>query len=526
MRTVIYPTKLFIFGCLFGFIGYYITLQYELIPGMVSWYVPHGIKLVALFILPFRYWLFFLVGCNTGDNTYFYMFVDEATNSVVTWLQGAISFTVLEVITGAIIAVLARTFVTGSWISVNSMMWLILLSILYRLLYLAIAAYFGLGFYATIPQDVYVEYFIAQQVSGYLVGFYIFTFHLFWLLSKQSSALQNPKERTWLVTYIGLLGLVICVFLYVTPQFDYLLRIALFIPLILMATRFGGVGIMLTSMVVMSTLMGYLWQGPGEILLEYQPYLLSYALVTLLVAAVLNEKDQAQKSLEASKTSLEEQNTSLEKMTETLQVLGRNILNNQERERQFLSQELHDEVGQNVIALKTTIKVLEVEHGEPQQRITELKVRADDIYNSVYHLMHWLRPIILDDYGLYRTLEGPYFAKKLHLANIDYQIKRLDDMELSAVMETAIFRIVQEAVTNTVKHSNATTFCLDLYEAHGSVYLKLKDDGDKQHTPSTSHSGKFGLEGIHSRVAAFNGDCVISDSDGFVIEIKLPYERK
>jgi glucose-6-phosphate-specific signal transduction histidine kinase len=239
MRTVIYPTTLFIFGCLFGFIGYYITLQYELIPGMVSWYVPHGIKLVALFI-----------------------------------------------------------------------------------------------------------------------------------------------------------------------------------PLILMATRFGGVGIMLTSMVVMSTLMGYLWQGPGEILLEYQPYLLSYALVTLLVAAVLNEKDQAQKSLEASKTSLEEQNTSLEKMTETLQVLGRNILSNQERERQFLSQELH-------------------------------------------------------------------------LANIDYQVKRLD-----------------------------------LYEAHGSVYLKLKDDGDKQHTPSTSHSGKFGLEGIHSRVAAFNGDCVISDSDGFVIEIKLPYERK
>ncbi len=77
-----------------------------------------------------------------------------------------------------------------------------------------------------------------------------------------------------------------------------------------------------------------------------------------------------------------------------------------------------------------------------------------DIYISVYHLMHWLR------HGLYRTLEGPYFAEKLHLANIDYQVKHLD-----------------------------------LYEAHGCV-------------------------------AAFNEDCMISDSDGFMIEIKLPYERK
>ena len=338
--------------------------------------------------------------------------------------------------------------------------------------------------------------------------------------------MQDQQQSSWLATDIGLLVVVIIGFLYVTPEFDYLLRIALFIPLILMATRFGSRGVILTSVAVMSCFMVYLWQSPGEVLLEYQPYLMSYALVALLVAALLDEKDQAQKALEVSKTSLEEKNSSLKKMTATLQVLGRNILNNQERERQFLSQELHDEVGQNIIALKTAVRMLEVNDPDPQQRIADLKSRADDIYNSVYHLMHWLRPIVLDDFGLYRTLEGPYFAEKLQSANIEYQVERLEDIELTALMETAIFRVVQEAVTNSIKHSNATTFTLSLYGEQGQVRLRLKDDGDKQQTQPASNTGKFGLEGMHSRVAALNGVCVISDVDGFLIDIQLPYDMK
>jgi signal transduction histidine kinase len=503
MRTLIYPIALFIFGCLFGFIGYFITLQYELIPGMVSWYVPHGIKLVALFILPFRYWLIFLLGCNTGDNTYLYMVVDAAANSMVTLLQGAISFTLLEMVTGVVISKLARYFVKGSWFHLHSIMWLILLTLAYRLMYLSAAALLELGFYANIPSNVYIEYFIAQQLSGYLVGFYFFTCHLLWLWHSQCDDTRHRTSQKNVIFVVSVLAL----------------WIALFIPLILMAARFGWYGVMLTSIVVKTSLLVFLWQAEGALLIEYQPYMLSYSLVALLIGAVLYEKDNAQ-------YALEKQNSSLERMTERLQVLGRNILNNQERERQYLSQELHDEVGQNIIALKTTIRMLEVNNLHPQKAIDTLKVRADDIYSSVYHLMHWLRPVVLDDFGLYNTLGGTYFREKLDSVGIVYQVDRLEELALSALMETAIFRIVQEAITNTIKHSNATTFRLSLFQEGHSVRLILKDDGDKQHLSSASNTGKFGLEGIHVRVAALNGFCIISDSDGFLIDVQLPYEMR
>ena len=515
MRTLIYPIALFIFGCLFGFIGYFITLQYELIPGMVSWYVPHGIKLVALFILPFRYWLIFLLGCNTGDNTYLYTVVDAATNSMVTWLQDAISFTLLEVVTGVVISKLARYFIKGSWFQLHSIMWLILLTLAYRLMYLSAAALLELGFYANIPSNVYIEYFIAQQLSGYLVGFYFFTCHLLWLWHSQSDETRHRTSQKNVIVVVSILALSILGFLHMAPHLDYLLRIALFIPLILMAARFGWYGVMVTSIVVKTSLLVFLWQAEGALLIEYQPYMLSYSLVALLISAVLYEKDNAQHALE-------KQNSSLERMTERLKVLGRNILNNQERERQFLSQELHDEVGQNIIALKTTIRMLEVDNPHPQKAIDTLKVRADDIYSSVYHLMHWLKPVVLDDFGLYNTLEGTYFSEKLESVGIVYQVDRLEELALSALMETAIFRIVQEAVTNTIKHSNATTFRLSLFQEGHFVRLMLKDDGDQQHPSSASNTGKFGLEGIHSRIAALNGVCMISDANGFLIDVKLP----
>ncbi len=512
---------LFISAAFIGAILLKLTWQYELVPGMASWYMPHGAKLIALFILPFRWWVVFLCGSNFGDSVYFYLSQNEMDISLKN-VQSILTFTSCELATGAMVKWLANRFVKGDWFRLRSVMWLIILGIVYRLTYMSIPAVLGTGFFASLPVEKYVEYFIAQQLSGYLVGLYFFSIHLIWLWFRRHPITWNSASTKHLVLSIAACVTVVVSLYQFDPQFAYLLRIAMFIPLVLIATRFGWQGVMLTALVINTGLLMFLYGQDGAVLLEYQPYILSYMLVALLVAGVLYENQLVNRQITQSRDSLAQSNSRLREMTLRLQDMGRNIINIQEKERKHLSQELHDEIGQNIIALKTAIRVLEVRHSEQPTDFTPIKARADDIYHSVYQLMHWLRPIVLDDFGLHRTLSGDYFANKLNDANIEYEVLRCDKCELSATIETAVYRITQEAVTNTIKHANASVFSLDLRVDDSHVSLRLHDDGDKRAPKTTEMSGQFGLLGVRNRVLALNGTCEITDTDGFCIYVTMP----
>lgn len=525
MSVITRTFYIFVVGFICGFVAMYTTYHYEIYPEMVSWYFPNGVKIVALLILPFRQWLFFLIACHIGATGSFYIVSSEQLVSFQERWPPVAFFIIFEGIAGAVFVFTKKQLIKGSLFRLHSIMVLILLSMAYRLLYMSLAAIAGISIFDLIPENKMYEYFVAQQLSGYLTAFYALNLYLIVLWCKQNQC-QVSSQSVFRVLSYALAIVLVCVFVYVArPEVVYLLRIALFVPLILMAMRFGWLGIMLTSFLINTTILFFVFDKDAALLLEYQPYMLSYMLVAFLVGGVFLENDRVKAQMQDAQDALQSKYALLVKMSNNLKLMANRILDLQEHERKTLSQDLHDEVGQNITALKVAVKILEreAEHDNLQfDKYRTLKRSADEIYASIYHFMNWWRPQVLDDFDLYKTLTGQYFEEKLKLANIQYKRKNIVDLALPDNYEIAIFRITQEAVTNAIKHSQASYFSLSLFQDDNCIRLILSNDMRNDAEKEEPSSGEFGLEGIKGRVSALSGECKISNDEQFRIAIALP----
>lgn len=510
---------LFVFALVAGYVSIWLSFHYQFHDKLVSWYFPHGVRVIALFVLPFRQWCMFLIFSIVGSDAYYHINIPNGEGIGIETVKTFALYFSMEALTGGITYALYKRYVKD-WFSLNGVMGLILLSVLYRFLYLIIPAYFEFGFFTLMPADRYIEFFVAIQVSGYLVGFYILSLVLLikWIVENKQDALKQVK-RNYFVYLVFVLSSSIALF-YFHPSLEYLLRIAILIPLILFAARYGWFAGMLTSILIVTFLFISLFDHPSAELLDYQPFLLTYLLLSLIVCAVVYDNDLINNKHLATQKELEANNTKLSDATERLTGLSRKIINIQEQERKFLSKELHDEIGQNIIALKSSIYLLEKSENKIRN-FAALKEDANMIYTSVYELMHWLRPATLDKYGLIETLKGDFFKEKLALSDIEYSANITLNCPLDEHVETALFRVCQEAVTNTLKHSNASEFTITLSNTESSLHLNIRDNGSCNNDLVVP-SGGFGLNNIYDRVITLNGLCLFTQQDGFVIDVKIP----
>ena len=113
--------------------------------------------------------------------------------------------------------------------------------------------------------------------------------------------------------------------------------------------------------------------------------------------------------------------------------------------------------------------------------------------------MHYLRPRELTS-GLEKALSQGQFAATLNKAGITYHCQLAINATLSESHQIALYRICQEALTNCIKHSNATLLTLTLATKHNEITLKIIDNGNAAAT--SSQSGKYGLSFIEERVTA------------------------
>jgi glucose-6-phosphate-specific signal transduction histidine kinase len=515
----LYLVGLILFAVIAGYVAIWLSFHYQFHDKLVSWYFPHGVRVIALFVLPFRHWCIFLCFTIIGSDSYYHLhFVGDEGISTDTLKNFALYY-MMEALTGGIVYLIYQRYVKD-WFSLQGLMGLILLSVLYRFVYLIAPAYFEFGFFTLMPADRYIEFFVAIQISGYLVGFYILSIVLIikWVVEKKHDDIltTNKPYFIYLVIVLGSS----CALYYFDPSLEYLLRIAILIPLILFAARYGWFAGMFTSIVIVTFLFVSLFNHPSAELLEYQPFLLMYLLISLIVSAVVYDNELINKRHIATQKELEANNKKLIIATDRMTGLSRKIIHVQEEERKFLSKELHDEIGQNIIALKSSIYLLE-KSKDKAINFASLKEDANMIYSSVYELMHWLRPATLDKYGLIETLKGDFFREKLPLADIQYTASIDVSVLLDEHVETALFRICQEAVNNTLKHSDASQFSINLSCQDNTLNLTIRDNG----TNNNEHiepSGGFGLDSIYERVLTLNGLCLFTRQNGFVINIKVP----
>lgn len=192
---------------------------------------------------------------------------------------------------------------------------------------------------------------------------------------------------------------------------------------------------------------------------------------------------------------------------EQLRALSRELVRVQEAERLHIARELHDEAGQLIASLKYGLALLEKNNSNPSDvaaRSFELRNVADEVLDSLHRLSADLRPPSLDHLGMVPAIRsladsvGKLNNLVVNFVTEGYLTRFSEDSE------TAIYRIVQEALTNVVNHAHATKVNINLENHEDRLMIVIEDDGIG-FDPNANHIDRLGLVGMSERAAMLGG---------------------
>ncbi len=209
--------------------------------------------------------------------------------------------------------------------------------------------------------------------------------------------------------------------------------------------------------------------------------------------------------------------------TEDLQCLSLELMKAQETERKHVSQELHDELGQALTAMRINFDMLQKELPPDstetgRERLAEISMLVDETLAHVRELSHTLRPTMLDEIGLVPTLRWytDRYAQRLGI-EVEFEVTNLED-RLAAEIETTLYRIIQEALTNIARHAQAHRVYLHLVGQESGVSVLIEDDGLGFDVTARLVAGMpgsgMGLFGMRERVTLWDGIFTIQSSPG------------
>jgi two-component system sensor histidine kinase UhpB len=202
---------------------------------------------------------------------------------------------------------------------------------------------------------------------------------------------------------------------------------------------------------------------------------------------------------------------------------GRLVLRAQEEERRRLARDLHDEVNQALTAILLRLQALN-EDAPPELcgDIAELKNLVNQAMEELLRLARQLRPASLDDLGLIAAIEGQ-IARFAQTTAIQASFHHEGSPEqLTEDQQTVIYRVVQEALSNTAQHSHATfvDFDLRVFPSHG-VELRVRDNGQGFETDGRDGSDGIGLSGMAERARLVGGELTVTSSPGSGTRVRL-----
>ena len=199
---------------------------------------------------------------------------------------------------------------------------------------------------------------------------------------------------------------------------------------------------------------------------------------------------------------------------EQLRALSERLRRAKEEEGVRIARELHDELGSALTSLKWSL--LDLKRAEPasNEKIVDMVGLVDETINVVRRISSELRPGVLDDLGLVSAIEW-YTQQFQANTGIDCECDLLvDDVDLNREQSTVVFRILQEAMTNILRHAQATKVGVVLEEDEGEIVLEVKDNGRGITESEKLGARSLGLLGMRERASSIGGSIDISGTAG------------
>ena len=316
----------------------------------------------------------------------------------------------------------------------------------------------------------------------------------------------------------------------------------------------------------------FAWTVPDKALMAYEGFTAFNSFMGLIVAAVVQQREEAQRALQRANDGLDlevhqctkdlraeidvrkqteaslakardeleqrvqdrtaeltqvnqrlkNENGQRRRAEEALSRVLQRLIDAQETERCRISRELHDEMGQNLNALKLGLNAARddgLRLGLALPSLPQLEMLTARLLQNVHRLAWELRPPALDDLGLAPALQRytEQWSAQSGIA-VDFHDLAPQSQRLPAPIETALYRVTQEALTNVVKHAKARRVSVLLDRQSECVSLIVEDDGQGftggEILESPTPNGKMGLVGIRERVASAGGNLQIESTLG------------
>lgn len=226
---------------------------------------------------------------------------------------------------------------------------------------------------------------------------------------------------------------------------------------------------------------------------------------------------------------------SLMQSREELRTLNQRLVDAQEDERKKLAHELHDDLGQYLVRLKIDIRGIEAEVKKQDEvsdtlskKIETTKTLIGDTVKIVKNLTNMLRPQLIEHFGLSVAVEDMFrrIEENSELAVESNFDTNLDNHSYDFSID--LYRIIQESVTNALKHAEATVFTLDCYADGNDLHLLIKDDGKGFDVEKFEKGKSLGLIGLRERAFRWGGELDVRSTSGkgTTIELRIPnYEQ-
>jgi len=220
-------------------------------------------------------------------------------------------------------------------------------------------------------------------------------------------------------------------------------------------------------------------------------------------------------------------------MQENLRNLSHRILHVQEEERRRISRELHDEIGQSLTAVSVTLATLRNNGATTveslSRKIASIQQLLEQAMGAIHRFARELRPAMLDELGLLPALRS-------HVKNFSEHTGLLTRLRADPIAEhldgeqkTALFRIVQESLTNVVKHARADRVDISIRKTDEGVCMEIADDGKSFRNGPKNSAGRrqhLGLLGMQERVRLINGRFAIEPKPGrgTTVRVTIPFK--